>query len=98
MRPRRLFGFNGPAGGEPSSRFGLEAPGGHGLPPATASRTIPDDGESKLQGGPRRGGGGRRREDLARSAPSRPLAVLPPKGGERHGGAHAALRSVPHCP
>src|SRR5690606_20436928 len=52
LRPRRLFGVDGTAGGDPCSPAGLVSQWGLGLPPATAPATIADVVEGKLQGGP----------------------------------------------
>src|SRR5262249_9198499 len=50
VRPRRLFGLDGTAGGVPSLPTVLEdlRPDGH--PPATARRLLGESGKGKLQG------------------------------------------------
>src|SRR6476659_8407500 len=58
LRPKRLFEVDGTTGGAPSSHCGLEARGGHGLPPATAPSIMPESAPRELQGGPPIGGGG----------------------------------------
>src|SRR4051812_15665153 len=57
LRPKRLFEVDGTAGGAPSSHCGLEARGGHGLPPATAPSIMPESARGELQGGGSGGGG-----------------------------------------
>src|SRR3954454_17963367 len=52
LRPKRLFEVDGTTGGAPSSHCGLEARGGHGLPPATAPSIMPESAGRELQGGP----------------------------------------------
>src|SRR3954453_5165111 len=52
LRPKRLFEVDGTTGGDPSSHCGLEARGGHGLPPATAPSIMPESAGRELQGGP----------------------------------------------
>src|SRR4051794_2666726 len=52
LRPKRLFEVDGTTGGEPSSHCGLEARGGHGLPPATAPSIMPESAGRELQAGP----------------------------------------------
>src|SRR3954454_24626451 len=52
LRPKRLFEVDGTTGGDPSSHCGLEARGGHGLPPATAPSIMPESARRELQGGP----------------------------------------------
>src|SRR3954466_15033509 len=52
LRPKRLFEVDGTTGGAPSSHCGLEARGGHGLPPATAPSIMPESARGELQGGP----------------------------------------------
>src|SRR5271156_5701609 len=49
-RPKRLFGFDGTADGEPCSPRALQAPGGIGLPSATAPPILADAAVPKLQG------------------------------------------------
>src|SRR6185369_1595716 len=51
LRPTRLFGFDGTAGGEPCSPRAISL-GGIGLPPATAPDSLSDAPLGKLQGGP----------------------------------------------
>src|SRR6476661_9955803 len=51
LRPKRLFEVDGTTGGAPSSHCGLEARGGHGLPPATAPSIMPESAPRELQGG-----------------------------------------------
>src|SRR4051812_50168594 len=43
LRPKRLFEVDGTTGGAPSSHCGLEARGGHGLPPV-----VPSTSNSRL--------------------------------------------------
>src|SRR5215213_5935948 len=58
LRPKRLFEVDGTTGGAPSSHCGLEARGGHGLPPATAPSIMPESAGRELQAGTAGGGGG----------------------------------------
>src|SRR5580704_16287683 len=51
MRPKRLFGFDGTAGKDPSSSTGLMSLGAFGLSPATAPGTLTRAAIRKLQGG-----------------------------------------------
>src|SRR3954447_6000181 len=51
LRPKRLFEVDGTTGGAPSSHCGLEARGGHGLPPATAPSIMPESAGRELQAG-----------------------------------------------
>src|SRR6516165_9550292 len=50
VRPRRLFGFDGTAGGVPGSQTVLDDLGVDGHPPATAPRLLGESGKRKLQG------------------------------------------------
>ena len=49
MRPKRLFGFDGTAGKDPSSSTGLMSLGAFGLSPATAPGTLTRAAIRKLQ-------------------------------------------------
>ena len=49
-RPKRLFGFDGPTGGDPCFSTGFKAPRCIGLPPDTATNDISLVAVSKLQG------------------------------------------------
>src|SRR4051794_41453293 len=51
LRPKALVEVDGTTGGAPSSHCGLEARGGHGLPPATAPSIMPESAGRELQGG-----------------------------------------------
>src|SRR4051794_29595227 len=49
LRLKRLFEVDGTTGGEPSSHCGLEARGGHGLPPATAPSIMPESARETMR-------------------------------------------------
>src|SRR5262245_7569038 len=53
LRPRRLFGFDGTADGDPCPPTGLVSLRCCGLPSATAAVAIPQADKAKLQGGPK---------------------------------------------
>src|SRR5436190_10670698 len=55
LRPWRLFGFNGLTGGASSSPTVFKDPGRNGPPPVTATPTLSESGNFKLQGRPRSG-------------------------------------------
>src|SRR5215216_1039554 len=82
LRPKRLFEVDGTTGGAPSSHCGLEARGGHGLPPATAPSIMPESAGRELQGGPPKAVEGarpeRRRVGLRRGPAAHPSPSPPP--------------------
>src|SRR3954468_23796893 len=95
LRPKRLFEVDGTTGGEPSSHCGLEARGGHGLPPATAPSIMPESAGREVQGGPPKAVEGAR----PGTRPPTVAAGLNPSGSKVKRGARLApstmLRMVP---
>src|SRR6476619_4824983 len=92
LRPKRLFEVDGTTGGAPSSHCGLEARGGHGLPPATAPSIMPESAPRELQGGTadRRWRG--RGPSAARGiAPSTMLRMVPGSAALRYSPESAGL-------
>src|SRR4051794_41312976 len=87
LRPKALVEVDGTTGGAPSSHCGLEARGGHGLPPATAPSIMPESAGRELQGGPPKAVEGarpeRRRVGLPPPPPPPPSPPPPPppRGG-----------------
>src|SRR5215217_6235251 len=98
LRPKRLFEVDGTTGGAPSSHCGLEARGGHGLPPATAPSIMPESAPRELQEGDRR----RRWRGQGPSAPSTLShtvdgAVARNTSLRARGAPSTMLRMVPAC-
>src|SRR4051794_21270144 len=77
LRPKRLFEVDGTTGGDPSSHCGLEARGGHGLPPATAPSIMPESAGRELQGGPPEAVEGASPRTAFGIAPSTMLRMVP---------------------
>src|SRR3954451_14701275 len=98
LRPKRLFEVDGTTGGAPSSHCGLEARGGHGLPPATAPSIMPESAGRELQGGPPKAVEGARARAYSFPAGLSPSGTkLGSTGFAEGGGAEtsAPMREVP---
>src|SRR5215218_5696960 len=100
LRPKRLFEVDGTTGGAPSSHCGLEARGGHGLPPATAPSIMPESAGRELQGGPPKAVEGARPERRRVGLPPPPCFAWSPSLSQATGGCGAATpsRPRPSCP
>src|SRR6478672_7621420 len=83
LRPKRLFEVDGTTGGAPSSHCGLEARGGHGLPPATAPSIMPESAGRELQGGPPKAVEGARPERRRVGLPPPPCFAWSPSPAYR---------------
>src|SRR5215216_2401786 len=89
LRPKRLFEVDGTTGGAPSSHCGLEARGGHGLPPACLSRH-----HESYKGDRRRRWRGQAHAPRLGSPPPPCFAWSPSPVACDGGGSHALTRSL----